>query len=141
QPKFIRTVARRRIRFVGEVDEAPSERNVSRPATAPPAAAASPPQKVTFCTTADGVNLAVATSGDGLPVVKTGTWLTHVEYDWQSPVWSPLVSRLSERFRLVRYDPRGCGLSDRDVAEISFEAFVRDLEAVVDALGLERFAL
>jgi pimeloyl-ACP methyl ester carboxylesterase len=96
---------------------------------------------VTFCQTTDGVHLAVATSGSGLPVVKAANWLNHLEFDWQSPVWSPLISLLSDRFRLVRYDERGNGLSDWEAADISFEAFVRDLEAVVDGLGLERFAL
>jgi pimeloyl-ACP methyl ester carboxylesterase/DNA-binding winged helix-turn-helix (wHTH) protein len=148
QQKFIRTVARRGIRFVGEVRDGPSD--AGRPETAVASSFTSatriapapvPAQEVTFCRTTDGVNLAVATAGDGLPVVKTGTWLTHIEYDWQSPVWCPLLTHLSARFRLIRYDPRGCGLSDREVADISFQALVHDLEAVVDALGLERFAL
>src|SRR5262245_20356092 len=102
---------------------------------------ASPHQIVTFCRTGDGVNLAVATSGNGPPLVKAANWLNHIEFDWQSPVWVPLLTRLSSRYRLVRYDERGTGLSDWSVADISVEGFVRDLEAVVDALGLERFAL
>jgi pimeloyl-ACP methyl ester carboxylesterase len=87
------------------------------------------------------VHLAVATSGSGLPVVKTANWLNHIEYDWQSPVWSPLIGLLSDKFRLIRYDERGTGLSDWNVDDISFDASVRDLEAVVDRLGLKRFAL
>jgi pimeloyl-ACP methyl ester carboxylesterase len=87
------------------------------------------------------VNLALATCGDGFPVVRTGTWLTHVRHDWESPVWGPFFRRLAARFCLVRYDPRGCGLSDRQSPDISFDGFVRDLEAVVDSLCLERFAL
>ena len=79
--------------------------------------------------------------GRGVPVVKTANWMNHVEFDWQSPVWSPLLRRLAEQFRLIRYDERGTGLSDWDVADISFETFVRDLETVVDALRLDRFAL
>jgi pimeloyl-ACP methyl ester carboxylesterase len=98
-------------------------------------------QDVTFCHSSDGGSLAVATCGSGFPIVKTGTWLTHVQHDWDSPIWSPLFHLLAERFHLVRYDPRGCGLSDRDTALISFDGFVRDLEAVTDALRLERFAL
>ena len=96
---------------------------------------------MTFCRATDGVNLAVATSGKGLPVVKVANWFNHIEFDWQSPVWSPLMGTLSERFRLIRYDERGTGLSDWKVDDISFDAFVRDLETVVDTLGLERFAL
>ena len=83
----------------------------------------------------------MATSGNGPPLVKAANWLNHIEFDWQSPVWVPLLTRLSGRYRLVRYDERGTGLSDWSVADISFEGFVRDLEAVVDALDLERFAL
>src|SRR5262249_42757748 len=70
----------------------------------------------------------VAVCGKGLPVVKTANWMNHVEFDWQSPVWSPLLTRLGAQFRLIRYDERGTGLSDWDVAELSFETFVRDLE-------------
>jgi TolB-like protein/pimeloyl-ACP methyl ester carboxylesterase/Tfp pilus assembly protein PilF len=99
------------------------------------------PQKVTFCQTSDGVNLALATSGSGMPVVKAANWLNHIEFDWQSPLWLPLFTRLSERFRLVRYDGRANGLSDWDVKDVSLEAAVRDMETVVDTLGLERFAL
>jgi pimeloyl-ACP methyl ester carboxylesterase len=87
------------------------------------------------------VHLAVATAGDGVPLVKTANWLNHLEFDWQSPVWSPLFNRLAAERRLVRYDERGTGLSDRDVPEFSFESFVHDLETVVDECGLSRFAL
>ena len=87
------------------------------------------------------MHLAVATAGHGLPLVKTANWLNHLEFDWQSPVWSPLFSRLAAQCQLVRYDERGTGLSDRDVADFSFEAFVSDLETVVDEYGLRRFAL
>lgn len=100
-----------------------------------------PPQEVRFCKSPDGVNLAVATCGTGFPLVRSGTWLTHVQQDWHSPVWSPLFRFLAARFHLVRYDPRGCGLSDWQTPDISFEGFVRDLEAVVDWLGIARFAL
>jgi pimeloyl-ACP methyl ester carboxylesterase/DNA-binding winged helix-turn-helix (wHTH) protein len=145
--QFIKTIARRGLRFVGDVreEEAGSPRSV--PATARPDSdrtspiAAAGPQEVTFCRTPDGVNLAIATSGNGLPLVKTANWMNHIEFDWQSPVWSPMLNLLSEKCRLVRYDERGTGLSDWDVDDISFDAFVRDLETVVDTLGLERFAL
>lgn len=86
-----------------------------------------PAQKVTFCKTADGVHLAVATTSNGLPVVKAANWLSHVEYDWPSPIWSPVFARLAARFRLTRYDERGNGLTDWDARDISFDAFVRDL--------------
>ena len=90
-----------------------------------------------------GVRLAYATSGAGPPLVKASNWLTHLDYDWGSPVWSHWWQALSEEHLLVRYDERGCGLSDWDVDEESFtlDAWVTDLETVVDTLGLERFPL
>jgi pimeloyl-ACP methyl ester carboxylesterase len=89
------------------------------------------------------VRLAYATSGAGPPLVKASNWLTHLDYDWASPVWSHWWQALSEDRLLVRYDERGCGLSDRDVDAASFtlDAWVADLETVVDTLGLERFPL
>jgi DNA-binding SARP family transcriptional activator/pimeloyl-ACP methyl ester carboxylesterase len=100
-------------------------------------------QHVHFCHATDGVRLAYAVSGDGPPLVKAGNWLTHLDHDWESPVWRHWWHALSERHTLVRYDERGCGLSDRDLDTSSFslEAWVRDLETVVDALGLERFPI
>jgi pimeloyl-ACP methyl ester carboxylesterase len=98
-------------------------------------------QNIRFCTADDGVRIAYATTGKGSPIVRPGHWLTHLEYDLTSPIWSHLILGLSEQHEYVRYDPRGTGLSDRDVAEVSPELWLRDLEAVVDDLGLERFAL
>jgi DNA-binding SARP family transcriptional activator/pimeloyl-ACP methyl ester carboxylesterase len=100
-------------------------------------------QRVHFCTTVDDVRLAYATSGTGPPLVKTGNWLTHLDHDWESLVWRHWWQALSRDHTLVRYDERGCGLSDWEVDASSFtlDAWVRDLETVVDALGLERFPL
>lgn len=98
-------------------------------------------QQIRFARSHDGVRLAYAASGRGHPLVKAATWLSHLEYDWESPVWSHLLQALSERWQLVRYDERGCGLSDWLVPELSFDSWVRDLETVVAALGAERFAL
>ena len=98
-------------------------------------------QQIRFCTSFDGARLAYAVTGEGPPLVRAPHWLTHLEYEWQSPIWRPWIESLSRAHLLLRMDERGCGLSDRDVADISFEAWVRDLEAVVDAAGLERFAL
>jgi pimeloyl-ACP methyl ester carboxylesterase/DNA-binding winged helix-turn-helix (wHTH) protein len=143
--QLIRTVPRRGFRFVGELRE-PAE-DPGNAASAMPTVARLPVadngmrQQITFCRTSDGVHLAVATVGSGNPLVKTANWLNHLEFDWHSPVWSPLFSRLAARCRLIRYDERGTGLSSRDVPDFSFEAFVHDLETVVDELGLDRFAL
>jgi pimeloyl-ACP methyl ester carboxylesterase len=98
-------------------------------------------QAVTFCRTTDNVNLAVGSVGQGPLLLKTANWLNHLEYDWVSPIWSPFYRRLSSRFRFVRYDGRGNGLSDRDVDDISFDGFVHDLEAVVATLPPQPFAL
>jgi pimeloyl-ACP methyl ester carboxylesterase/DNA-binding CsgD family transcriptional regulator len=99
-------------------------------------------QHIGFCTSSDGTRLAYAVHGSGPPLVKGGHWLTHLEYDWHSPVWSHWLESLGSMRTVVRYDDRGCGLSDRDVDEISPEARLRDLEAVVEASRIEQpFAL
>ncbi len=98
-------------------------------------------QQLRFARSHDGVRLAYAASGSGPPVVKAATWLSHLEYDWDSPVWSHLLRELSGQCTFVRYDERGCGLSDWAVEDLSFDSWVSDLETVVDAVGLERFAL
>ena len=139
--RLIRTLARRGFRFVGEVREEPSAGSTPIAVRSPRADPSSLQQNVTFCQTSDSVHLAVAAVGSGTPLVKAANWLSHLEFDWQSPVWSPTLARLAASHRLVRYDGRGLGLSDWDVADLSFEAYVRDLETVVDTLGLERFPL
>jgi pimeloyl-ACP methyl ester carboxylesterase/DNA-binding CsgD family transcriptional regulator len=98
-------------------------------------------QQIRFCRDPDGVTLAWATSGRGPALVKAANWLSHLEHDWRSAVWQPLLERLGSRHTVVRYDERGCGLSDRDVEDIGLESWVRDLETVVDAAGLDRFPL
>ena len=100
-------------------------------------------QEIHFCTAHDGVRIAYAVVGErsNLPLVRVATWLTHLEFDWRSPIWRHWLEGLANDFFLVRYDPRGCGLSDWQANDISFESWVRDLEAVVDAVGLDRFAL
>jgi class 3 adenylate cyclase/pimeloyl-ACP methyl ester carboxylesterase len=98
-------------------------------------------QEIQFCMTPDGVQLAYARMGSGPVLVKTGNWLTHIEFDFESPIWGQLYRELAAAHTLIRYDARGNGLSDREVVDVTFDTFVSDLEAVVDAAGLERFAL
>ncbi|MFN2138798.1 MAG: alpha/beta fold hydrolase [Candidatus Promineifilaceae bacterium] len=98
-------------------------------------------QRIHLCATGDGVNLAYATIGSGPPLVKAANWLSHLAYDWRSPIWRHWLEGLASSHQLIRYDERGCGLSDWDVDDFSFEAWVQDLEAVVEAAGLERFPL
>ena len=98
-------------------------------------------QQIRFCTGGDGVKLAYALCGEGPPLAMSTTWLTHLEHQWRSLAWRPWLDGFSQEHTLLRYDSRGCGLSDREVADVSFESWVRDLECVVDAAGVERFAL
>ena len=110
-------------------------------AAAKPSASARPQHEIYFCTAPDGVRIAYAIAGQGPPLVKAANWLSHLEYDWKSPIWRHLLHAFAANHRFIRYDARGNGLSDWNVDDISFEASVRDLETVVDTVGLERFAL
>lgn len=118
------------------------------PQSAPPPAGAADAsrallqrQSIGFCEATDGTRIAYAQVGAGPPLVKAANWLNHLELDWQSPIWGRTFQSLARARTFIRYDERGNGLSDWDVPEISFAAFVRDLEAVADALGLGRFPL
>jgi pimeloyl-ACP methyl ester carboxylesterase/DNA-binding CsgD family transcriptional regulator len=98
--------------------------------------------QIRFCHSSDDVRIAYTSSGGGRPpMLEVSTWLNHLEHDWKSPVWGPRLAELSKHFALTRYDARGCGLSDRDVDDLAFDACLRDLEAVADAAGLKRFVL
>ena len=130
---FIRTLPRKGFRFVGEVRETGSEHASS--------GTADEVSDIRFCRTSDGVNIATAASGTGIPIIRTSTWLNHLEHEWNNPIRQGFLRLLSERFRLIRYDGRGNGLSDRDVGDISFEGFERDLDAVVKAWDLKRYVL
>src|SRR5229473_5147860 len=97
--------------------------------------------EVQFCKTSDGVRIAYACVGDGPPVVWAAHWLSHLAFSWESPIWRHWTEEFAKDYAFVHYDERGNGLSDWENPEFSVDAFVRDLEAVVDALGLDRFAL
>jgi pimeloyl-ACP methyl ester carboxylesterase len=98
-------------------------------------------QEIHYCRAPDGVRLAWGKVGRGLPLMRTANWLTHLEYDWESPLRRPALLNLANNHTLIRYDPRGTGLSDWDVDELSLDAWVSDLATVVDATGLKRFPL
>ena len=98
-------------------------------------------QDIRFARTADGLRIAYAVSGRGYPLVRAGTWTSSVEHDWRISILGPLFRELGAQNRLYRYDPRGYGLSEGGDAEISIDALVADLEAVVDDAKLDRFAL
>lgn len=97
-------------------------------------------QQIRFCRSFDGTRIAYTVTGKGPPLIKAPHWFGHLEAEWNSPVWRPWIETLSREYTLVRLDERGCGLSDHE-ADISFDALVRDVEAVADAAGLSRFAM
>ena len=98
-------------------------------------------QSIRFCTAPDGVKLAFAVSGEGPPLVMSATWLTHLEHQWRNPAWQPWLEVFSRQHQLLRYDARGCGLPDWQADDLSFEAWVRDSECVIDAASFQRFDL
>lgn len=98
-------------------------------------------QKIRYCTSADGTALAWSEAGEGPPLLKTTNWMSHLEHDWSGPIFGPQYSELATRYRFIRHDQRGNGLSDRNPQQISFEHFVADFEAVAAATGLERFPI
>ncbi len=131
--RLIATVHGVGYRFVGEVAEptGPDEERATEGRS----------QEIRYSRSADGVQIAYATSGAGPPLVKAANWLTNLDLEWESPIWSHWIDALSARHRLVRYDERGCGLSDWDVEAFDLETWVEDLELVVDSAGLESFPL
>ena len=98
-------------------------------------------QKIHFTKSFDGARIAYAVAGSGLPLVKAANYMGHLNFDWESPVWGHWLEELTRKHTLIRYDERGTGMSDRKVTNLSFEAWVHDLEAVVDAASLDRFTL
>lgn len=143
--RVIRTVARKGFRFLPGVVIERRDDSLDRPNQATTRESAgsgsTDHQEIQVCRSRDGTRLAYASTGSGAPLVRTGHWLTHLEHDWSSPIWRPFLDELGSRFTVIRYDQRGCGLSDREVGDFSFERFAEDLEAVIDAAGHERFAL
>ena len=98
-------------------------------------------QEVRYCMTPDGVRLAYAKVGSGPALMRSAHWMGHLEYDWELPIFRDSLLELAKSFALVRFDARGNGLSDWDVGDLSFDAWVSDMETVVDAAGLDRFPL
>jgi pimeloyl-ACP methyl ester carboxylesterase/DNA-binding CsgD family transcriptional regulator len=93
-------------------------------------------QRIRYLQASDGVKLAWTETGTGPLLVKASNWLTHLEYDWESPIWSHWLRFFSERFRFVRYDERGCGMSDWNVDDLSADRRLEDLEAVIEAAAI-----
>jgi DNA-binding SARP family transcriptional activator/pimeloyl-ACP methyl ester carboxylesterase len=119
----------------------PAKRGTANASAAPRPDTAPMRQDIRFCVAADGTRIAYAEAGTGPPLLRPANWMTHLEYDWQSPVWRHWIRELSRDHRLIRYDERGNGLSDWEVDDLSFDACMSDLDAVVAAAGLERFPM
>jgi len=147
---FIETVPRVGYRFAAEVREiggggegaaATGSGNGSAGATESMDASLALRQEIRFCVTPDNVRLAYSTIGSGYPIVRAATCFNHLAFEWDGLIWRHWVRDLTNEYSLVRYDGRGNGLSEWDVKDVSFEAWVRDLETVVDAAELEKFVL
>jgi pimeloyl-ACP methyl ester carboxylesterase/DNA-binding winged helix-turn-helix (wHTH) protein len=140
--RYIRTVRGRGYQFVCPITadaETPDAALAAPPVDGPPPPL--PRQHIAFCRAADGIRLAYAVAGGGPPLVRAANWMTHLGYDIESPVWRHWVAELASRHTFIRYDERGCGLSDWNATDFTFEDWVTDLETVVEALGLTRFPL
>jgi pimeloyl-ACP methyl ester carboxylesterase/DNA-binding winged helix-turn-helix (wHTH) protein len=138
---YIETIPRRGYRFIAPITKlgppvVPQGETgaVQRPGPLPR-------QEIRFCFTNDGVRLAWSNVGSGYPLVKAANWLNHLDFEWESPIWKHWIAQLTQHHRLIRYDERGNGLSDWEVMDMSQELWVRDLETVVDSVGVDRFAL
>jgi pimeloyl-ACP methyl ester carboxylesterase/DNA-binding CsgD family transcriptional regulator len=91
-------------------------------------------QRIRLLRASDGAQLAWAEAGQGPLLVKASNWMTHLEYEWQSPLWRHWIEFFSTHFRFVRYDERGCGLSDREPPTVTVERWTSDLEEICDAV-------
>lgn len=134
--RLIATVHGVGYRFVGDATESPQ--GVALP---PPAVTQPRDQEIRYCRSPAGVRIAYAATGSGPPLVKAANWLTHLDLERDSAIWGHWIDALSARRRLVRYDERGCGLSDWGVSEFSMDTWVEDLELVVASADFTRFPL
>ncbi|MFR0358010.1 alpha/beta fold hydrolase [Streptomyces sediminimaris] len=145
--QLIRTVHRRGCQFVAPTTRVGADTSASPGpgAGATPAPVAGPlgadRQTIRFCRAGDGTRIAYASVGSGPPLLKAANWLTHLDLEWTTPVWAHWLAGLARNRRLVRYDERGCGLSDWTVPGFTFDDWVDDLDTVVEAAGLDRFPL
>jgi pimeloyl-ACP methyl ester carboxylesterase/DNA-binding winged helix-turn-helix (wHTH) protein len=144
--RIIRTVFGRGYQFVAPVEERTPMATVTpitpvRDIEHVPLAEEPLHQTIRFCTASDGARIAFATMGSGPVLVKAANWLTHLDHDRETFVWRHWLEGLANNRTLVRYDERGCGMSDWDVHSFDFDDWVDDLELVVDAAGLDRFPL
>ncbi len=139
-PRYIETVPRVGYRFVAPVTELPAAESAAAPADEPQPESPNR-QEIRFCVSPDNMRIAYAKVGRGFPIVKVANCFNHLAFEWQSPIWHHWVRDVASDNSIVRYDGRGNGLSEWNVANMSFEAWLQDLETVVNAAGLTKFAL
>jgi pimeloyl-ACP methyl ester carboxylesterase/DNA-binding winged helix-turn-helix (wHTH) protein len=143
EQRLIRTVHGRGYQFVGVVTSVDGRGETGLHGDAGTSTPTGHPgddhQAIRFCQAADGTRIAYATTGSGLPLLKAANWMTHLDLERMTPVWSHWLDGLARDRRLIRYDERACGMSDWDVPSFTFDDWVDDLETVVDAVGLDRF--
>lgn len=138
--RFIETVPRQGYRFIADVQQAeqPAKLHAVHPA---PAMNELPEQEIRFFTTSDGVRIAYTIGGSGPPLVRAIDWLNHLDFEWKNPNRRNWFAQIMRQHTLLRYDQRGSGLSDWNVEDFSFERSLQDFEELIEAVGLERFAI
>ena len=132
EPLYIETVGRRGFRLIGPITLRSFLDTPKRPIKLP---------AVKYCQSKDGASIAHASSGDGYPLLFAGSWMTHLDMDWESPAYGDYIRHLSNRFQVIRYDQRGNGLSQWSDIDITFEGMVDDMEVIVDAYGFDQVAI
>ena len=135
---YIETVPRQGYRFLPEVRQTGSIHVVESLQSRRYKTPAIPDQEISFFKSTDGVRIAYSKAGSGPPLVKAANWLNHLDFEWQSPIWAHWVAELTKHHTLFRYDERGNGLSDWEISDFSFEAWVRDFEILMDKIGAEK---
>ncbi len=138
-PRYIETVGRRGFRLIGPVSILSCEDQISHSGHSPDQPYPLP--LVKYCRSMDGTSIAHTVSGEGVPLLISGSWMTHLEQDWQNPAYGDYIRYLSDKFSVIRYDQRGNGLSQWTDVDISFERMVDDMEVVIDAYGYEKVAI
>jgi DNA-binding winged helix-turn-helix (wHTH) protein/pimeloyl-ACP methyl ester carboxylesterase len=140
---FIETVPRQGYRFKAAIAIGPSKATIHQmPERQVPALVPDyPKQDIQFFKTSDEVKIAYSRAGCGPPLVKAANWLNHLDFEWQSPIWAHWIAALTKHHTFVHYDERGNGLSDWNIQDFSFAAWLRDLEELVDTIKLERFPM
>lgn len=144
EPRFIETVGRRGFRLIGPVSIQSRNRASECAVDDQPTRSSHRLGQMSvakFCTSRDGTSIAHTVSGEGYPLLMSGSWMSHLDMDWESPAYGDYIRHLSDRFQVIRYDQRGNGLSQWGDVDISFERMVDDMELIVETYGHEKIAI